>query len=195
MLSLPAGTFSTLGAGLYCTCGVETSGAITCWGDERLEACVPPADLARTVSISETHGCALGADQTAVCWGDDSDGQASPPPDSFASVSAGLAYACGSRLHDGTVICWGHDEGATQPPSGRLSQLSCGRDYCGGIRDGGAIECWGRDGALAELPPSGAFVSVAAMTAGSQLATPITGAVRGNRRLEGWGAIKRPAPD
>jgi alpha-tubulin suppressor-like RCC1 family protein len=85
-----------------------------------------------SLSLGETHGCAVLSNGSAQCWGDDTFGQlgrgdapAAPAPKGrpapapkppapvkglkdVAEIALGDAYAC-ARIGDGTVACWGDD--------------------------------------------------------------------------------------
>jgi alpha-tubulin suppressor-like RCC1 family protein len=125
-------TFVTVSAGGNFTCGVTTSGAGYCWGDNT--------------------GGELG----------DGTGTSSPTPVAvtggltFATISAGLAHACGLTV-TGAAYCWGSngygqlgDSTATSSTApvavaGGLTftSVSAGRTFTCGVTTSGAAYCWG----------------------------------------------------
>jgi len=82
----------------------------------------PPLTGALSVSLSNTHACALVTGGAVRCWGEDvwgelGDGQmtfavatpvAVPGLSGLAAVVAGFGYSCGLEK-DGAVACWGND--------------------------------------------------------------------------------------
>ncbi|RAL20240.1 hypothetical protein DL240_17825 [Lujinxingia litoralis] len=120
------------------------------------------------LSLGETHGCAVLADDTLWCWGNNGDrqlGSASPErsifplqvPGAWASVSAGRAHTCALKP-EGTLWCWGQQRfgrlGNGEVGAGTLvepvqvtqesdwDEVSSGDAHtCG--RRGTEIYCWG----------------------------------------------------
>jgi alpha-tubulin suppressor-like RCC1 family protein len=116
------------------TCGVTTSGAPYCWGDNTrgpgqlgdgtTTTRLSPAPVAGgltfiAVSPGYNHSCGLTTGGAAYCWGYNSNGQLgdgtrttrlSPVPVSggltFAAVSAGAQHTCGVTT-GGAAYCWG----------------------------------------------------------------------------------------
>ena len=75
--------------------------------------------------------------------------------------------------------CWGISRhGEITPPAGTFSLVSEGSDFACGVRNNGAVACWG-DG-VARAPPSGTFSSV---SAGSDFAC----GVRTDGTIACWG--------
>jgi alpha-tubulin suppressor-like RCC1 family protein len=121
--------FTALAAGGEQTCGLEGP-SVYCWGKSTISfrnvrptletaAGIPPF---QSMSVSFTHACAVGADQSAWCWGDNTSGalgtgdntnSISPRrvsdgngPFSWASIAAGAGFTCGLDT-GGVGHCWG----------------------------------------------------------------------------------------
>ena len=129
-------TFASVDGGYVHTCGVTTSGAAYCWGDnfsgqigEETASSVwyrpSPAPVAgkelrfTTISAGVWHTCGVTPSGVAYCWGDnffgqlgDGSGVARPTPVPvagglrFAAVSAGSFHTCGITT-SGAAYCWG----------------------------------------------------------------------------------------
>ena len=126
--------FTTISAGIWHSCGVTTSGAAYCWGDNffgqlgngsSAEATtpVPVAGGFRFASVSagSFHTCGITTSGTAYCWGDNQNAQlgdgtmerrAMPAPVAggfrFTTISAGHGHTCGV-ITGGVAVCWGDD--------------------------------------------------------------------------------------
>ena len=62
----------------------------------------------------------------------------------FVAISAGGVHACAIRAGSGEIACWGDNyAGQLNAPAGRFSAVSIASDYTCGLRESGAIECWG----------------------------------------------------
>ena len=158
------GTFTSLSAGAYHSCGVQTGGAVICWGDDVFGQAPPPAGTYASVSAGGYHTCGVQTGGAAVCWGDGIFGQATAPGGTFASVSAGVYHTCGVQT-DGTVVCWGLDYyGQATPPAGTFASVSAGWFHTCGVQTDGTVVCWGDDvfGQARPRPPAGTFASVSA---------------------------------
>ena len=105
----------------------------------------PPSGMFKTLSVGDTHACALRADGTPVCWGNDAFGKSSPPAgEKFTAISAGGDQTCALRAN-GTPVCWGDDVfGRSSPPSEeRFTHISVGFSYVGALREDGTPAYWG----------------------------------------------------
>jgi hypothetical protein len=103
------------------TCAVTQSGAVVCWGSNRLGQATVPAGLTggTEVSAGEAHTCAVTRAGTVTCWGDDRYGQSSAPAGltGVAHVSAGGSHTCAATVAGG-VVCWGGNvHGQTSVPA------------------------------------------------------------------------------
>ena len=184
--SLLAGTFvsASVGGGPTAgehTCGIRETGTVACWGTDWSGRTTPPPGAFVSVSAGVRHTCGIRDTGDVACWGNDMFGQSTPPEDAFVSVSAGEYHTCGIR-DTGILDCWGgewrhcyrDDTGTvvcpvrefgrqtTTPPEGTFVSVSAGRYHTCGIRDTGAVACWGADGHGQSTPPAGTFVSVSA---------------------------------
>ena len=137
------------------------------------------------VSAGGGHSCAIRAGSGAIkCWGANTGpsyqnwneetgrseeiitGQTDAPTGSFTAVSAGDDHTCAIRARSGAIECWGSNRfglnhgGQTDAPAGSFSAVAAGDAYTCGLRESGAIECWGRNGA--PDAPSGRFTAVSA---------------------------------
>ena len=169
------GSFASVSAGSFHTCGVRADGVAVCWGSNEdwlgsfTGQASPPGGLFTSIDTGAGHTCGVRADGAVECWGQNWQGQATPPGFSFTSVSAGAVHTCGVRA-DGAVECWGSNEdGQSTPPAGNFTSVSAGTDYACGVRADGAVECWGNDGDTYDFfdhdrPPDGTFDSVSAGT-------------------------------
>jgi hypothetical protein len=124
--------FATLAAGAAFACGVETGGAVYCWGADDAGqlgdggAVQQPSPvrvggglLAKSVVAGRRHACALAPSGTAYCWGANNGGQ----------------------LGDGTTTS--HSTPVAVSGGFVFSVLAAGRDMTCGITTQGAAYCWG----------------------------------------------------
>ena len=158
----PAGSFVSVSAGGFHTCGVRSDGSVACWGSDGSGQATPPAGSFVSVSAGYAHTCGVRSDGSVACWGRVIFGAATPPAGSFVSVSAGREHTCGVRS-DGPVACWGnHANGQASPPAGSFVSVSAGEDHTCGVRTDGSVACWGSNDFGQATPPAGSFVSVSA---------------------------------
>ena len=75
----PAGSFVSVSAGSYHTCGVRSNGSAACWGNNRVGQATPHAGSFVSVSAGGATTCGVRSNGSVVCWGSDSFGQATPP--------------------------------------------------------------------------------------------------------------------
>jgi len=127
--------WAVVSGGLSFSCGVTTTGAAYCWGqngsgqlgDGTTETRLAPVAVGggrsfATVAAGGSHSCALTTLGTAFCWGDNTYGQ----------------------LGDGTATSALTPVGVT----GGLSfiSLAAGEQHTCGVATGGSLYCWGRNG-------------------------------------------------
>jgi alpha-tubulin suppressor-like RCC1 family protein len=107
-------------------CGVRTTGAIDCWGENGSgQASLPTTLIGATfsqVSAGFDHTCAVLLGSGGVhCWGNNSNSKSDAPGGIFlthaGSISAGTEHTCGVKA-DGAFRCWGADVwGQASPPT------------------------------------------------------------------------------
>ena len=189
---VPRDPFTAIDAGYLEACGVRESGAIACWGwNFGWEVGASPGHIAVSVGnqyacrLDNPHRD--GANDGLIrCWGkewaeDDS------PTGRFSAVSAGSEHACAIRTATAEIECWGSNNtsvrddasqaattvegvyvyrpaysGQAVAPAGRFTAVSAGDDHTCGLRESGAIECWGRNLEGQTDAPAGRFMAVSA---------------------------------
>ncbi len=128
----PSRSWRAVSAGAASTCGITTTSALLCWGENgsgRLgdgtttRRLVPtPVEGATTwkaVSVGGQHACAVSTTARLFCWGENGSGQLglnsttdrTTPTQvgtraDWASVSAGTSHTCATKT-DGRLFCWG----------------------------------------------------------------------------------------
>ncbi|WP_419927253.1 RCC1 domain-containing protein [Candidatus Poriferisocius sp.] len=168
------------------TCGLQTDGAITCWGTSSYGVDSPPEGRFTALHVSHNIGCGITPDQTIACWGHDKPSTSSNPSQWHQSynwtvadmegqytevvvsglrlgrLALGWAYACAIRADDLGISCWGYGGSPdNDPPEGQFTAItkSIGLSRCA-IRIDQAIACWGSDASGATDSPPGAFTAV-----------------------------------
>ena len=187
------------------TCGLQTDGAVACWGKSSYGVLdSPPEGRFTAIDVTYNFGCGLTADKAIACWGADKPSTSSNPSQGlrslrwtvadmegqytdvavsgFRSGRAGFAYACAIRDGDLGISCWGH--GGTRdddPPEGQFTAISKGFSLsrCA-IRVDQTLACWGSDSSGATDSPPGTFTAV--HTTGS-----FTCGIRVDKTLACWG--------
>ena len=159
----------------------------------------PPGPFT-AVSAGYDHTCGLRESGAIECWGRNDDGQTDAPAGRFSAISAGYWHTCAIRSDD-AIECWGSNEteqwngaerrfvgaysGQTDAPTGSFSAVSAGYAHTCGLRETGAIECWGwnKRGRTYAPAPAGRFSAVSA-------GHDSTCAIRaGNGAIECWGTF------
>ena len=155
--------FTAVSAGSVYTCAIRESGAIACWGRNSSGQADAPAGRFSAVSAGESHTCAIRAGNGAIeCWGNNNDDRTDAPAGRFSAVSAGESHTCAIRAGSGAIECWGSKrDGRSSPPTGRFSAVATGRRHGCGLRESGAIECWGWISRATDAP-AGRFSAVSA---------------------------------
>ena len=169
-MSGPVGvTFSDISVGKSHSCGVDTSGVVHCWGDNRhVQTSSPTEDRFVSVSAGDTHSCGVRDDRSMACWGQEISGvvRELPRVEKFRSVSAGGEHTCAVK-EDGTGECWGvRHAGIAQPDLSRqfVAMAVGGKHVCAVVRTPGGgsadsakenVECWASNNWNQARPPTG----------------------------------------
>jgi hypothetical protein len=103
--------FVAISAG-YGTCGLETSGAVDCFGFSPSVASV--SNGVRFGRLAPDGQCGLSVDGVEYCWAT-TDHKLVPPvtavnSSAFRSIAVGLAHSCAILASDGSVVCWGRND-------------------------------------------------------------------------------------
>ncbi len=206
--------WSGVSAGVFHTCA-RRGAALYCWGEGLsqqigvgLDSTTPvPVGVGGTwtsLAAGGSHTCALQSDDSLWCWGSDSDGQlgdgtAGGTRGTPEEVLVGGAWSslcvsgnrtCGVR--EGVITCFGVATPSQPATSGWVS-VTCGGAHNCGIRDDGALWCWGGGGVLGTSAPGTGPVQVGPPTgwqsvdAGDLHTCGIHGAA-GSGELFCWGA-------
>ena len=168
------------------TCGLQTDGAIACWGTSSYGVDSPPEGRFTALHVSHNIGCGITEDQAIACWGDDKPSTSSNPSrwhqrfrwtvadmeGQYTDIAVsgfrpgrnaiGFVYACAIRAVDLGISCWGH--GGTlddDPPEGQFTAITRGGGLsrCA-IRVDQTLACWGSDTSGATDSPPGTFTAV-----------------------------------
>lgn len=124
--------------GKEAACGITTSHALYCWGDNTEGATAQGTTIGTTsdpakvgtaldwdqVAVGTRHACAINRDHELFCWGANAAGSTGQGTRSgvttiptrvgsgrWASVTAGRDFSCGVR-QDGSAWCWGTNDSA-----------------------------------------------------------------------------------
>ena len=150
-------------------CQLDTSGVISCWGDNTHGQAMPPAGAYSYISVGTDYSCAIRSDQALACWGDNTDGRTDPPAGAFTAIAAGPLHPCAISA-DGAIACWGRSNvsypggGATdRPPSGTFTDIALTGQAACAITTAKTIRCWGFTEARRGLgaSPQGEFDAIA----------------------------------
>ena len=146
-------TLSALVTGASFSCGIVASDqSLACWGSAGgYGLASAPSGQFDAVAVGNEHVCGLKTDATVTCWGNAADGRTRVPtqPDgsaeTFARIDAGDDHTCGIRREDASVVCWGKhsSELNNAATAGAYSQVATGEAHVCGLRDNGAVYCWG----------------------------------------------------
>ena len=156
-----SGCWSDVAIGRNHSCGLTSSGAIRCWGQEADGRLVTPAgnDFA-SITAGYNHTCALRQNGSAVCWGKSANGVTQPPALTFSQLDCGLDFCCGvSGSGLGNGRCFGrNDQGQAQPPTDQefVKMSSSDSFHACGLTTENSIVCWGKGDASSNLSPIGA---------------------------------------
>ena len=154
--------FSSIAVNWYYNCGItDGDSEIVCWGRADLyDVTIPPTGSFDSVTLGETHACALKSDGTVECWGNSANHRNIPPTDAgsvaveFSTISAGRNYTCGIRQDDSRIQCWGDvSEIADRAVQGEFGRIATGTAHVCAQRLDGDMFCWGaNDNGEIDLP-------------------------------------------
>ena len=181
--------FEQVRAGYHHTCGLTTSGVISCWGGTpHGEANAPDDGGFVQVAANRLYAgvtCGLRVDGSLQCWGIREFGSApahrTAATGKYMHVSTSGYHTCAVR-DDGRIECFGDDFSgnvSAAPPEMGFVRVSANAFSTCALKTDGAVVCWGTY-ALGEVP-SGPFVQV---TAGTYHACGL----RPNGTIECWGS-------
>ena len=175
--------YRAVSAGGAHTCGLRTSGAIECWGNNGNGQTNAPAGTFTAVSAGNSYTCGLRESGAIECWGSNGNGQANDRAGRFTAVSAGQAHTCAIRT-SGAIECWGDDaHGQANNRAGRFTAVSAGGHHTCGLRESGAIECWGNNVIGQANDRAGSYTAVSASSLN-------TCAIRSSGAIECWGGFR-----
>ncbi len=151
-----------VGTGQFSSCGLDSAGEITCWGNGSISYPSPPFGVFTQLGVGAVFSCALDTTGQIACLGTSPQGQLSPPSGSYDKLFVGMDAAC-VLDSGGMATCWGqNNSGATNPPAIPFDKVATGEDHACGLRQDGAISCWGRNDFYNQsVPPGGQFLDVA----------------------------------
>ncbi len=147
------------------TCGLDSSGEVTCWRegywnegkvlcwghDQYGQSSPPPEPTFVAIDAGYLHTCGVQSSGEVLCWGTDKSGQSTPPGGhKFTAVSAGMGHSCALR-DDGKAVCWGSNLDlygnpagqATAPADETFTAVAAASLYTCGLKSSGAVLCWG----------------------------------------------------
>ena len=111
----PSGSYISLVVGELHTCGLQSDGAVVCWGnDDYGQVSDTPAGVFKFIAAGAHHTCATRYDDTITCWGRNDYTQSSAPSGRFSVIVVGTYHNCGIHT-DGTVACWGRNDYGQAP--------------------------------------------------------------------------------
>jgi len=139
---------TTLAADQKYTCGLLSTGKVSCWGDTSAGfdpvAAGVRGDKFTSLSAGFYEVCGLRDSGQIVCWG----AVPSIHNGSFIALSTGGNHTCGIKA-DQTLECWSLDSDTAieAEPSGKYKGIASMNHYAcalisGGSQDG-KLKCWG----------------------------------------------------
>lgn len=161
--------YTAIASGNAHTCGITSTGDISCFGRNLFGQLNVPETDATFVDISagEAHTCAIDSEMNALCWGLNTNGQTDVPADAvnLTSIYTSPTGSCAINVA-GETLCWTDDPRLnTSAASVGYVQLTiegeaAGAPACGLTADG-AIECWGGTRQFGEAPTGGPYTQLA----------------------------------
>ncbi|MFM8319579.1 MAG: Ig-like domain repeat protein, partial [Chloroflexota bacterium] len=149
--------YVAVSAGSYHTCAIRAAdGGIDCWGDDGTITNTVPTGQFSAISSGEQHVCALDANHAVKCWGHLDDGLTAAHSGAYRWISAGDKNDCAIDLDDSTTECWGSSANINSY-HGVLRELAVGNNHACGIKNDGALHCWG---ALSNSDTSSVFSEI-----------------------------------
>ncbi len=158
--TVPSGSFVELDCWSSHTCGITTSGALTCWG-VNLYGETGTWYGYSDVGVGAFHTCGVSTSGTIDCWGITGSGGGrahgqvdhAPSDSGYVTVGSGDYHNCALKS-SGYVTCWGNDVwGQATPPSVPFEQIVVGAYHNCGLKSDGTVQCWGDDSAGQSSPP------------------------------------------
>ena len=179
-LNWPAAASTTsIAAGDFHSVALDTSGAVTVWGDDRFnQTNLPPALSSATVlaiAAGNIHNLALMPDGTVLAWGPAPGqpgdyGQCAVPAglQDVIAVAAGAVHSLALK-RDGTVAAWGANlNGQCSIPPGlnHVTALAGGMYHSLALLEDGTVVAWGDNRQGQENVPAGLSGVVAIAASG-----------------------------
>jgi alpha-tubulin suppressor-like RCC1 family protein len=156
----PEGEFVQVSAGKDYTCALRENGTLACWGSNEFGLLnVPEGIEFISIGTGIDFACGLTREHRVRCWGEGA-AHFDLPEGELDSLSVGSYGACALRPDD-SITCWGSRSVLT-PLGGQFVQIDAGVDHVCGVRVGGRVGCWGRNGNGQSQPPDGSFQQVSA---------------------------------
>jgi hypothetical protein len=168
-----------LSSGFDYTCGVLSSGRLSCWQyggifdglkypSSGIGSMKVPSGTYTQVEARNDDPCAVRADGRVICWKRRPGNPiARLPPGRYKRIAGFYSGTCGIR-NDGRLRCSKIINNIGSPttvgseaPAGRYTQLGIGAQFGCALSVEGLIRCWG----YANDPPSGRFREIDAQSA------------------------------
>src|SRR6478609_7001219 len=88
-----AKSYAAVGVGTMHTCGLTTTGALSCFGANGNKQAESPTGTYLALSTSTYGNCAIRADKSILCWGEDGTYE-TPPSGTFSAVARNEYHSC-----------------------------------------------------------------------------------------------------
>jgi hypothetical protein len=157
---------STIAADQQFTCGILSTGKVSCWGDTSEGIDPVGAGVSNFVftSISASWNkrvCGIRDNGQIACWGSLPSTHTGP----YIALAMGGNHACGIKANQ-SLDCWSTDGDTVieAEPSGKYKGIASMDHYACAIISGGAsdgkLKCWGDSFNYSASPPSDSFKRV-----------------------------------